>query len=44
MASSSSRAAGQRVHFVVQKSITVGVPLNARVVSVNSAVARFVRG
>jgi len=43
MSLSSSRAAGQRVHFVVQKSIIVGVPLNATVV-VNSAVARLVKG
>lgn len=42
MAFSSSSAAGQRVHFVVQKSIMVG-PVKVRVV-VNSAVARLVRG
>lgn len=40
---SSSRAAGQRVHLVVQKSMIVGVPLKDWVV-VNSAVPRLVRG
>ena len=43
-ASSSSRAAGHRVHFVVQKSMIVFSPWNAESVDVNWAVARFVSG
>ena len=41
---SSSSAAGHLVHLVVQKSMTVGVPLNALLMAVNSAVARLVSG